>query len=47
MTPEEQWLLQREKALAWLRAGFALVAILANVTALQRFLHVRRQANKR
>lgn len=28
MTPEEQWLLQREKALAWLRAGFALVAIL-------------------
>jgi signal transduction histidine kinase len=28
MTPEEQWIIQREKALAWLRVGFALVAIL-------------------
>lgn len=28
VTPEEQWLLQRENALAWLRAGFALMAIL-------------------
>jgi len=28
------------------RVGIALVAILANVTALQRFLHVRRQATK-
>jgi len=29
------------------KVGIALVAILANVTALQRFLHVRRQAIKR
>jgi signal transduction histidine kinase len=28
MTPEEQWLLQKERVLAWLRAGFALVAFL-------------------
>ena len=28
MTPQDQWLLQKERALAWLRAGFALVAIL-------------------
>src|SRR5678816_2956100 len=27
MTPEDQWLLQKEKVLAWLRAGFALVAL--------------------
>lgn len=27
MTPEELWLLQREKVLAWLRLGFSLVAI--------------------
>ncbi len=27
MTPNEYWLLQREKALAWLRLGFALVAL--------------------
>jgi len=29
------------------KVGIALVAILANVTALQRFLHVRRQAINR
>src|SRR4029077_19342731 len=28
MTPEEKWLLQKERVLAWLRAGFALVALL-------------------
>jgi len=28
MTPQEQWLLQKERVLAWLRAGFAFVAIL-------------------
>ena len=27
MTPEDQWLLQKEKVLAWLRAGFALIAL--------------------
>ena len=27
MTPQEQWLLQKESVLAWLRAGFALVAL--------------------
>ena len=27
MTPQDQWLLQKEKALAWLRVGFALVAL--------------------
>lgn len=27
MTPEDQWLLQKERVLAWLRAGFALVAL--------------------
>jgi signal transduction histidine kinase len=28
MTPEDQWDLQKEKGLAWLRAGFALIAVL-------------------
>ena len=28
MTPEDQWLLQKEKVLAWLRAGFALVGLI-------------------
>jgi signal transduction histidine kinase len=28
MTPQDQWLLQKERVLAWLRAAFALVAIL-------------------
>src|SRR3970282_2653424 len=28
MTPEDQWHLQKEKGLAWLRAGFALIAVL-------------------
>lgn len=28
MTPEEQWLLKKEKLLAWLRVGFAVAAIL-------------------
>ena len=28
MTPQDQWLLQKERVLAWLRAGFALVALL-------------------
>ena len=28
MTPQDQWLLQKERALAWLRLGFALVAII-------------------
>jgi signal transduction histidine kinase len=28
ITPEERWLLQREKLLAWLRLGFAVVGIL-------------------
>lgn len=27
MTPQDQWVLQKERALAWLRVGFALVAI--------------------
>jgi len=27
MTPQDQWLLQKERALAWLRLGFAIVAI--------------------
>lgn len=27
MTPQDQWLLQKERILAWLRAGFALVAV--------------------
>ncbi len=27
MTPQDQWLLQKEKVLAWLRVGFALVAL--------------------
>lgn len=27
MTPEEQWHLQKEKGIAWLRTGFALVAV--------------------
>jgi signal transduction histidine kinase len=28
MTPQEQWLLQKEALIAWLRAGFAVIAIL-------------------
>lgn len=28
MTPQDQWILQKERALAWLRLGFALVAII-------------------
>jgi signal transduction histidine kinase len=28
MTPQEQWVLQKEAQIAWLRAGFAVVAIL-------------------
>jgi len=28
MTPQEQWVLQKERVLAWLRAGFAVVALL-------------------
>ncbi|MBI2088016.1 MAG: hypothetical protein HYT78_04645 [Deltaproteobacteria bacterium] len=28
MTPEEQWLLQKERVLAWLRLGFSVAAIL-------------------
>lgn len=27
MTPQDQWVLQKERALAWLRVGFALIAI--------------------
>jgi signal transduction histidine kinase len=27
MTPQDQWLLQKERALAWLRVGFAIIAI--------------------
>jgi signal transduction histidine kinase len=27
MTPQDQWILQKERALAWLRLGFALIAI--------------------
>lgn len=27
MTPQDQWVLQKERALAWLRVGFALVAL--------------------
>ncbi|HEU4342823.1 MAG TPA: sensor histidine kinase [Candidatus Binatia bacterium] len=27
MTPQDQWLLQKERILAWLRVGFALVAV--------------------
>ena len=27
MTPQDQWLLQKEKVLAWLRVGFAIVAV--------------------
>jgi signal transduction histidine kinase len=27
MTPQDQWLLQKEKALAWLRVAFAIVAV--------------------
>src|SRR5712692_2990153 len=40
MTPEEQWLLQKERVLAWLRAGFALVALLViqlNPSSVDRF----------
>ncbi len=28
MTPQEQWILQKENALAWLRMGFAVVALI-------------------
>jgi signal transduction histidine kinase len=28
MTPQDQWLLQKERVIAWLRAGFAVVAFL-------------------
>ena len=28
MTPQEQWVLQKEKSLAWLRLGFAVVALI-------------------
>src|SRR5215470_18509966 len=28
MRPQDQWLEQKEKVIAWLRAGFALVALL-------------------
>lgn len=28
MTPQDQWILQKERALAWMRLGFALVAII-------------------
>src|SRR5574341_2213851 len=28
MTPEDQWLLQKERVLAWVRLGFSLAAIL-------------------
>lgn len=27
MTPQDQWILQKERVLAWLRAGFAIVAV--------------------
>ena len=27
MTPQEQWIFQKEKVLAWLRVGFAIFAI--------------------
>lgn len=28
MTPQDQWVLQKEKSLAWLRVGFAIVALI-------------------
>jgi glucose-6-phosphate-specific signal transduction histidine kinase len=28
MTPQDQWILQKERVLAWLRVGFAIVAVL-------------------
>jgi len=40
MTPEDQWHQQREKGLAWLRAGFALIAVLViqlNPSRMERF----------
>jgi signal transduction histidine kinase len=40
MTPQDQWLLQKERVLAWLRVGFALVAILViqlNPTRIARY----------
>ena len=27
MTPQDQWILQKERVLAWLRVGFAIVAV--------------------
>ena len=27
MTPQDQWISQKERVLAWLRAGFAIVAV--------------------
>ena len=27
MTPQDQWIFQKERILAWLRAGFAVVAV--------------------
>jgi len=29
MTPQDQWILQKERVLAWLRVGFAIVAVTA------------------
>jgi two-component system, NarL family, sensor histidine kinase DegS len=40
MTPQDQWILQKERALAWLRLAFAVVAIIAvqfNPSRLARF----------
>ena len=40
MTPQDQWVLQREKILAWLRTGFAVVAIFVvqlNPTSVSRY----------
>ena len=40
MTPQDQWILQKERVLAWLRVGFAIVAvgvILCNPERVARF----------
>src|SRR6266496_317232 len=40
MTPQDQWILQKEKVLAWLRVGFAIVTvavILCNPARVARF----------
>src|ERR1043166_6617420 len=40
MTPQDQWVLQREKILAWLRTGFAVLAIFVvqlNPTSVSRY----------